>query len=487
MTTKKHPSSNKASRQETDSLGAVTIATGNYWGAQTQRSLDNFAFTEGGETMPRAVIHALGLQKRCCALANQELGVLAPDLAQAIITVAEQVQIGALDAHFPLVIWQTGSGTQSNMNANEVIANCANLALGGALGSKHPVHPNDHCNCSQSSNDSFPTAMHIAAVFVCHEHLLPSLTAMQKALHDKVAAFQDIVKIGRTHTQDATPITLGQVFSGYEAMLVESIDSIRACLDGLYALAQGGTAVGTGLNAPQGFAACFARHVARLSGYPFTPAHNTYAALAGHSALLNMSGALNTAAANLLKIANDIRFLASGPRSGLGELNLPANEPGSSIMPGKVNPTQCESLTQLCAQVMGNHTATTIGASQGHFELNVYKPLIIHNVLRSMHLLADGCRNFTARCLVGIQANTARINELMSQSLMLATALNTHIGYDKAAQIAKKAYKDNTTLKQAAVQLGLLSEQQFDEWVRPQAMLAPYPLKKTMKKTKKKS
>ena len=471
--------SRQAPRQESDSLGAIDIAASAYWGAQTQRSLQNFPFTEQGESMPRDVIHALGLQKRCCALANQELGVLDKSLAQAIIAAAERVQEGVLDEHFPLVIWQTGSGTQSNMNANEVIANCANLALGGTLGSKHPVHPNDHCNCSQSSNDSFPTAMHIAAVFVCQKRLLPSLDALHKALQAKVSAFKEIVKIGRTHTQDATPITLGQVFSGYEAMLAEGIDSIRASLGGLYALAQGGTAVGTGLNAPQGFAACFARHAARLSGYPFVPTDNTYASLAGHSALLGMSGSLNMVAANLLKIANDIRFLASGPRSGLGELILPANEPGSSIMPGKVNPTQCESLTQLCAQVIGNHTAATIGASQGHFELNVYKPLIIHNVLRSMHLLADGCRNFTERCLIGIEANTQRIDDLMNQSLMLVTALNTHIGYDKAAQIAKKAYKDKTTLKQAALQLGFLTEKQFDQWVRPQAMLAPYPLKKS--------
>ena len=465
-------------RQETDSLGAIAIDADKYWGAQTQRSLANFPFQEKSEAMPRQLIHALGLQKRCAALANKDLGVLDDKRADAIIDAAIHVQEGHLDNHFPLVIWQTGSGTQTNMNANEVIANYANQQLGAELGSKNPIHPNDHCNCSQSSNDSFPTAMHLASVFMAKNTLLPALHAFKDALHEKSVSFQNIIKIGRTHTQDATPITLGQVFAGYEALLQDALHAIDQRITALYLLAQGGTAVGTGLNAPKGFAESFAKHVAAISGYPFTASPNPCAQIASHDALVDFSAALNTLSVSCTKIANDIRFLASGPRSGLGELILPTNEPGSSIMPGKVNPTQCESLTQICAQVIGNHTAVTIGGSQGHFELNAYKPLIIHNVLRSMQLLSDGCRNMTQRCIIGLQADTKRIQQLMNQSLMLVTALNPHIGYDKAAQIAKKAYHDGTTLKEAAKALGLLTSTQFDAWVKPETMLAPYQTKK---------
>ncbi|MBC6497087.1 MAG: class II fumarate hydratase [Alphaproteobacteria bacterium GM7ARS4] len=468
------PKTQPTHRTEQDSLGPVAVAHNCYWGAQTQRSLENFAFPAHTERMPHDIIHALAIQKHAAALANMALGVLDTKLGNAIIAEAKKIQKGMMDDQFPLVIWQTGSGTQSNMNINEVIANSANEQLGQPLGSKSPVHPNDHCNCSQSSNDTFPTAMHIAAVLLCHKTLLPAIERLNDDLAKKTRAFKDIIKVGRTHTQDATPISLGQVFSGYHAMTQASAQRIRHALQALYALAQGGSAVGTGLNTPKGFAAQFARHVADITGHPFTATDNTYAHMAAHDDLVSFSASLETLAVSLMKIVNDIRFLASGPRSGLGELILPANEPGSSIMPGKVNPTQCESLSQICVQVMGNHSAVTIAGSQGHFELNVYKPVIIHNVLRSLSLLAHGITNFHRHCLTGVRPHKQRIQDLMEQSLMLVTALNPHIGYENAAKIAQKAHQDNSTLKQAAIALGLVNEQQFDAWVRPQDMIRPY-------------
>jgi fumarate hydratase class II len=458
-------------RIESDSMGEITVPADRYWGAQTQRSLQNFRI--GGERMPAPLIHALGLLKQAAAATNVKLGALEAKLGETISGAAAEVAAGKLDAEFPLVVWQTGSGTQTNMNANEVIAGRANEILAGKRGGKAPVHPNDHVNMGQSSNDSFPTAMHIAAVRQIHDALLPALRHLHHALAAKSAAFADIVKIGRTHLQDATPITLGQEFSGYAAQVANGIARVEACLPRLYPLAQGGTAVGTGLNCRPGFAEGFAAEVARLTGLPFVTAENKFEAMAAHDAIVETSGACNTLAASLMKIANDIRLAGSGPRSGIGELLLPENEPGSSIMPGKVNPTQAEALTMVAAQVMGNHVAITVAGSQGHFELNVFKPVMIHNLLQSIRLLADAAVSFTDNCVVGIEPNRARIDELLRQSLMLVTALNPHIGYDNAAKVAKKAHKEGTGLKEAAVALGLLTPEQFDQWVRPQDMVGP--------------
>ena len=458
-------------RIETDSFGPIEVPADRYWGAQTQRSLQNFRI--GGERMPPPLVRALGIQKKAAALANVALGALDPKLGTVIADAAEEVIDGTLIEHFPLVVWQTGSGTQTNMNANEVISNRAIEMLGGAMGSKTPIHPNDHVNMGQSSNDSFPTAMHIAACEQIHHELIPALEHMHRVLEGKVRDFADIVKIGRTHLQDATPLTLGQEFSGYATQVRYGIERVRACLPRLYQLAQGGTAVGTGLNARKGFAEEFAHQVASTTGLPFVTAENKFEALATHDALVEAHGALNTIAVSFMKIANDIRLLGSGPRSGIGELILPENEPGSSIMPGKVNPTQSEAMTMVCAQVMGNHTAVTIGGATGHFELNVFKPVIAYNVLQSIRLLADAAVSFTDNALVGIEPNRERITQLMNDSLMLVTALNPHIGYDKAAFIAKKAHKEGTTLKQAGVALGLLTEEQFDQWVRPETMIGP--------------
>lgn len=460
-----------STRIETDSLGEVEVPADKYWGAQTQRSLQNFKI--GGEVMPAPLVRALGIIKKAAAQANLELGELDVDIANPIITAAEEVIDGSLHDHFPLVVWQTGSGTQSNMNSNEVIANRAIETLGGEIGSKSPIHPNDHVNCGQSSNDTFPTAMHIAAGEQVHHELLPAMRHLHAALADKAEAFADIVKIGRTHLQDATPLTLGQEFSAYVTQIANGIDRVEATLPRIYQLAQGGTAVGTGINSKSGFDVTFAGHVAAMTDLPFVTAPNKFEALAAHDACVELSGALNVIAVSIMKIANDIRLLGSGPRCGIGEIALPANEPGSSIMPGKVNPTQCEAITQVAAQVMGNHTAVTIAGSQGHFELNVFKPVIIYNVLQSIRLLADGMRSFTDNCVVGITANEDRITSLMNESLMLVTALNPHIGYDNAAKIAKKAYADGTSLKEAGVALGLLTEGQFDAWIDPQSMIKP--------------
>jgi fumarate hydratase class II len=456
-------------RIETDSMGEIAVPAAMYWGAQTQRSLENFKI--GGERMPEALIRALGLQKKAAALANMALGGLDQKLGTAIVQAAGEVADGTLAAHFPLVVWQTGSGTQTNMNANEVIANRAIELLGGTIGSKQPVHPNDHVNMGQSSNDSFPTAMHIAAVLEVERALIPALEKMHKALANKQKEFAAIIKIGRTHLQDATPLTLGQEFSGYVTQVAYAIERARSALPRLLQLAQGGTAVGTGLNAKPGFADEFARQVAELTGLKFVTAENKFEALAAHDALVELSGVLNTIACSFMKIANDIRLLGSGPRCGIGELHLPENEPGSSIMPGKVNPTQSEAMTMVAAQVMGNHTTVTIAGATGHFELNVFKPVIILNVLQSIRLLADAAVSFTDNCVVGIAARVERIEKLLFDSLMLVTALNPHIGYDKAAKVAKKAHAEETTLKEAAVALGYLTAEQFDEWVRPKTMI----------------
>ncbi|MCP5382553.1 MAG: class II fumarate hydratase [Kordiimonadaceae bacterium] len=456
-------------RIEIDTMGTVEVDEDKYWGAQTQRSLENFKI--GGEKLPIPLIRALGIQKKAAAMANAELGLLNQKIAFAISQAAEEVIEGKLFDQFPLVVWQTGSGTQSNMNANEVIANRAIELLGGKRGSKNPVHPNDHVNLGQSSNDSFPTAMSIAAAEQVNHALLPALENIYGLLSAKSSEFDHIIKIGRTHTQDATPITLGQEFSGYKRQCELAIERVHDCLPRLMELAQGGTAVGTGLNANPNFPAKFTEAVNKITNLKFTSAINKFEAIAAHDAIVEASGVLNVIAASLMKIANDIRFLASGPRSGLGELILPANEPGSSIMPGKVNPTQCEALTQVCAQVMGNHVTITVAGSNGHFELNVFKPVMIYNLLQSIRLLSDAINSFCKNCLAGIQANEVRIAELMEQSLMLVTALNPHIGYDNAAKIAKKAYAENLTLKQAALSLKLLSEEQFDQWVNPENMV----------------
>jgi fumarate hydratase, class II len=458
-------------RVESDSMGEVSVPADHYWGAQTQRSLQNFRI--GGERLPPPLVHALGLLKQAAAETNMKLGALDAKLGQPIAAAAAEVAEGKLDEEFPLVVWQTGSGTQSNMNANEVIAGRANEMLTGKRGGKSPVHPNDHVNMGQSSNDSFPSAMHIAAVRQIHHRLLPALKHLHGALADKTKAFADIVKIGRTHLQDATPITLGQEFSGYAAQVALGIDRVMACLPRLYPLAQGGTAVGTGLNCRAGFAEGFAAEVARLTGLPFVTAENKFEAMAAHDSMVEASGVLNTLAVSLMKIANDIRLAGSGPRSGIGELHLPENEPGSSIMPGKVNPTQSEALTMVATQVIGNHVTITVAGTQGHFELNVFKPVMIYNFLQSCRLLADACVSFTDNCVVGIEPNRARIDELLRGSLMLVTALNPHIGYDNAAKVAKKAHLEGTSLKQAAVALGLLTAEQFDQWVRPQDMVGP--------------
>ncbi|MEP0189348.1 MAG: class II fumarate hydratase [Erythrobacter sp.] len=458
-------------RIETDSLGEVAVPVDAHWGAQTQRSLANFAI--GVETMPAPLVKALGIQKQSAARANMELGVMAAETGEAIIKAAGEVIDGTLSNQFPLKVWQTGSGTQSNMNANEVIASRANQILTGKHGGKEPVHPNDHCNMGQSSNDTFPTAMHIAAASETIEELIPALQHLHSALDAKAKAFADIVKIGRTHLQDATPLTLGQEFSGYAKQVEYSVARLENALPRVLELAQGGTAVGTGINSKAGFAEQFAAQVAKATGHGFVTAPNKFEALAAHDALVELSGALNSCGVSLLKVANDIRLLGSGPRSGLGEISLPANEPGSSIMPGKVNPTQCEALTMVCAQVMGNHTTVSVAGSHGHLELNVFKPVMIYSVLQSIRLLSDSAVSFTDNCVTGIEANTARIDKLMNESLMLVTALNPHIGYDNAAKIAKKAHADGTTLKEAGMELGLLTEEQFAKWIVPSEMIKP--------------
>ena len=460
-----------AVRIEKDTMGEIEVPKEKYWGAQTQRSIQNFPI--GNDKMPVQMIRALGIQKKAAASANIFFRRLDERIGEAIIEASEEIIQGKHDDQFPLVVWQTGSGTQSNMNANEVIANRANELLGGSIEESSFVHPNDHVNCSQSSNDTFPAAMHIATVLEIEGKLIPSLKYFHGELRKKSEEFSDIIKIGRTHTQDATPLTLGQEFSGYASQIESGIKGISRVLPELLELAQGGTAVGTGLNSPIGFAEKFAEEVASQTGKKFTTMNNKFAGLAAHDALVAVSGSFNVVAASVMKIANDIRFLGSGPRSGIGELSLPANEPGSSIMPGKVNPTQCEALTMVAAEVMGNHVAVTVGGSNGHFELNVFKPLIIFNVLRSAGLLADACKSFTDRCIIGIEPNEKRIEDLMASSLMLVTALNPHIGYDKAAKVAKKAFTDGSTLKEAALSLGFLSEKEYDEWVVPENMISP--------------
>ncbi|CAI8372591.1 MAG: Fumarate hydratase class II [Rhodobiaceae bacterium UBA7378] len=458
-------------RTETDSFGPLEVPADKYWGAQTQRSLGNFKI--GNETMPLPLIRALGIVKMAAAKANMQLDNLEADIGNAIVTAATEVANGALNDHFPLVVWQTGSGTQSNMNANEVISNRAIEIMGGEMGSKAPVHPNDHCNRSQSSNDTFPTAMHIAAAEEAAGRLVPALEHLHQALAAKSDAWQGIVKIGRTHLQDATPLTLGQEFSGYATQLKYGLERVRASLPRLLALAQGGTAVGTGLNAKPGFAEAFAAEVAGFTGLDFVTAENKFEALAAHDALVEMSGMLNTVAVSLNKIANDIRLLGSGPRSGLGELSLPENEPGSSIMPGKVNPTQCEALTMVCAQVMGNHTTVSVAGAQGHMELNVFKPVMAYNLIQSMRLIGDAAISFTDNCVAGIQANETNITTLMERSLMLVTALAPKIGYDNATIIAKTAHKNGTTLREEAVGGGYVTDAEFDAIVRPEDMIAP--------------
>lgn len=458
-------------RIETDSIGEIEVPADAYFGAQTQRSLQNFKI--GTEKMPTALIRALAIQKKAAALTNMDLGALDTKIGEPIVQAADKILDGTLADQFPLAVWQTGSGTQTNMNANEVIAGYANEQLNGTRGGKDPIHPNDHVNMGQSSNDTFPTAMYIAAGEQTHHALFPALIKLHEALDGKAKQFKDIIKNGRTHLQDATPITLGQEFSGYAKQIEYSIARVENCMPRVMELAQGGTAVGTGINCRVGFAEKFAEHVSEITGLEFVTAENKFEALAAHDALVELHGALNVLATSLMKIANDLRLLGSGPRSGIGEISLPANEPGSSIMPGKVNPTQCEALTMVCAQVMGNNTAVTVAGSQGHFELNVFKPVMIYNVLQSIQLLADGCVSFTDNCVSGIEANEARIKNLMENSLMLVTALNPHIGYDNAAKIAKTAYANGTTLKEEGVNLGLLTAEQFDEWVRPEDMIAP--------------
>lgn len=460
-----------ATRTESDSIGTIEVSADVYWGAQTQRSLENFRI--GGERMPLALIKAFGLQKKAAALANKELGDLTAERADLIVRVADEIIAGALDAHFPLVVWQTGSGTQTNMNVNEVISNRALEILGRPMGSKDPIHPNDHVNYGQSSNDSFPTAMHMAAAIQIVTDLLPALKHLASILAAKEHAFKHLIKVGRTHLQDATPLTLGQEFGGYRAQIEAASHRIERTLPDLYALAQGGTAVGTGINTRAGFGDIFAKHVAAITKLPFKSAANKFEALAAHDALVNASGALSALATAVMKIANDIRLLGSGPRCGFGEIVLPANEPGSSIMPGKVNPTQCEALTMVAAQVMGNHTTIMVAGGSGHLELNVFKPVIINAFLQSVRLLADGCRSFADNCVVGIEADEGRLSALLEESLMLVTALNPHIGYDKAAKIAKKAFAERTTLKQAGVLLGYLTEEEFDTWVRVDEMIHP--------------
>ena len=458
-------------RTESDTFGPIEVDASVYWGAQAQRSLGNFKI--GWEKQPQPVIRALGIVKRAAAEANMELGRLDPKIGQAIVAAAQEVIDGKLDAHFPLSVWQTGSGTQSNMNANEVISNRAIEMLGGQMGSKAPVHPNDHVNMSQSSNDTYPTAMHIAAAEQVHHDVIPALEHLLGALRAKQAAFDPIIKIGRTHTQDATPLTLGQEFSGYAQQVENGLKRIRIAQPGLLELAQGGTAVGTGLNAPVGFAELVAAKIAAITGLPFVSAPNKFEALAAHDAMVFSHGALNTVAGALFKIANDIRFLGSGPRSGLGELSLPENEPGSSIMPGKVNPTQCEALTMVCTQVFGNHATLTFAGASGHFELNVFNPVMAYNFLQSCRLLADAAVSFTDNCVVGIEAREDNIKAALERSLMLVTALAPKIGYDAAAKIAKTAHKNGTTLREEAVGGGYVTNEEFDEVVRPEKMISP--------------
>jgi len=459
-------------RTESDAFGPLAIPADRLWGAQTERSLHNFRI--GSERMPVEIVHALGLIKRAAAEVNRDLGSLDARRARAIAAVAQDIADGKLDKHFPLLVWQTGSGTQTNMNVNEVIANAANVALGGELGAKKPVHPNDHVNMSQSSNDSIPSAMHIAAALQIQHRLLPALAHLHAALDRKARQFGKIVKIGRTHTMDATPLTLGQEFSGYAAQAKSAIARIRVAQHELYPLAQGGTAVGTGLNSKPRFARAFAKRIAQITRLPFVSAPNKFEHMAGHDAYVFVHGALNAAATTLFKIANDIRLLGSGPRSGLGELILPSNELGSSIMPGKTNPTQSEALTMVCCQVFGNQTTISVAGSQGHFELNVYKPVLAYCMLQSIRLLTDAARSFTDNCIVGIKANEARIRELMQRSLMLVTALSPHIGYDKAAQVAKAAHANGTTLREEAVRLGFVTGAEFDRLVRPERMTRPH-------------
>ena len=460
-------------RIETDSMGEVKVATDRYWGAQTERSIDNFQIGRDTYQWDRPIIRALGVLKKSAARANKDLGQLPPDVADMVIAAADEVISGQLDDHFPLVVWQTGSGTQSNMNVNEVISNRAIEQAGGAMGSKTPVHPNDHVNRGQSSNDTFPTAMHIAAVEVLDQVLLPNVQILRDTLDAKAKEFADVVKIGRTHLQDATPITLGQEISSWRAQLDDRIKGIERALPGLYELAIGGTAVGTGLNAHARFGDVAAKHIAQETGHPFVSAPNKFAALAAHDAMVEVSAAERGLAMALLKIANDIRWLASGPRCGIGEISIPENEPGSSIMPGKVNPTQCEAMTMVCAQVFGNDAAVAFAGSQGNFQLNVYKPVMIHNVLESADLIADACDSMRIHCATGIEPNLARIKQHLDESLMLVTALNTHIGYEKAAKIAKTAHSEGTSLKEAAVKLGYVTPEQYDQWVVPVEMTRP--------------
>ena len=460
-----------ATRTETDSFGPLEVPADKYWGAQTQRSIINFPI--GWEKQPVAIVRALGVIKKACAMANNELGNLDDDRAAAIIQAAGEVFEGKFDDNFPLVVWQTGSGTQSNMNSNEVIANRAIEIMGGTIGSKDPVHPNDHCNMGQSSNDTFPTAMHIATAMTAHDVLLPGLEKLHAAMQAKVEEFDGIIKIGRTHTQDATPLTLSQEFSGYTHQIAMGIQRVKDALGRIYELAQGGTAVGTGLNTQAGWDKMVAANMADITGLPFVTAPNKFEALAAHDAMVEISGALKTVAVSLFKIANDIRLLGSGPRCGLGELILPENEPGSSIMPGKVNPTQCEALTQVCAHVLGNDAAVGFAGSQGHFELNVYKPMMAYNVLQSMQLLGDAASAFTDNLVVGLQADKDRIEKLMRESLMLVTALAPQIGYDNATAVAKTAHKNKTTLKEEAIRLGFVDDETFERVVRPENMVGP--------------
>ena len=458
-------------RTETDSFGPLEVPIDKYWGAQTQRSIKNFPI--GWERQPLALIRALGVIKKACAQTNMENGKLKSEFGNAIQVAAQEVIDGKLDEHFPLVVWQTGSGTQSNMNANEVIANRAIELLGGKIGSKNPIHPNDHCNMGQSSNDTFPTAMHISAAVTVHNLLIPNLRILEESLNKKVQTFNHIIKIGRTHTQDATPLTLGQEFSGYTQQVSQGIKRIENGLQNIYALAQGGTAVGTGLNTEKGWDVAVAKNISKITNLPFFTAPNKFEALAAHDAIVELSGAMKTVATSIFKIANDIRFLGSGPRSGLGEISLPENEPGSSIMPGKVNPTQAEAITQVCAQVIGNDMSISFAGSQGHFELNVFKPLMAYNILQSIQLLADAAASFATNCVDGITANEKKINKLMAESLMLVTALAPTIGYDNATIVAKTAHKNGTNLKEEAVKLGFIDEKGFDDIVRPENMIGP--------------
>ena len=458
-------------RIEKDSMGSIEVEDDRYWGAQSQRSLQNFRI--GDERMSREIIRALGILKKACAFANVELGALDKNICDLIAKAADEVIEGKLDEHFPLVVWQTGSGTQTNMNTNEVISNRAVEIAGGKLGSKDPVHPNDHVNMSQSSNDTFPTAMHISAAESIYHQLIPALANLKKALDEKVEEFNDIVKIGRTHLQDATPLTLGQEFSGYSRQMELGIERARQCLKNLYRLALGGTAVGTGLNTPVGFDVLAAKKISEITGLPFETADNKFEGLAAHDAIVEASGAIRTVACSLMKIANDIRWLACGPRCGIGEISIPANEPGSSIMPGKVNPTQCEAMTMVVARVIGNDVTVGFAGSQGNFELNVFKPVMIYSLLQSIRLMSDAIVSFTDNLVKGIKADRDRIDELLHKSLMLVTALSPHIGYDRAAQVAHEAHKHGTTLKESAVKLGYVTEAEFDKIVRPEEMVKP--------------